>query len=101
MSDADVDTLEENNQVALRYVNPTNGEPTNEFPMNPNGSTNAIAGICDPTGRIFGLLPHPDAYLSPYNHPHWQRQKINGILPKKGLGQKIFENAVQFATANL
>lgn len=96
-----MEALEKNHLVALRYADITTGEATMEFPQNPNGSTNAIAGICDPTGRIFGLMPHPEAYLSPYNHPQWTRQKQEGTLPAQGLGQKIFDNAVQFAKENL
>lgn len=86
--------LEQQNLVALRYVDPATGEPAESFPHNPNGSENAIAGICDPSGRIFGLMPHPEAYLSAYNHPHWQRQQIDGTLPEHGLGLAIFKNAV-------
>jgi phosphoribosylformylglycinamidine synthase len=93
--------LESKNLVALRYVNPDTDEGPVEFPQNPNGSVNDIAGICDPSGRIFGLMPHPEAYLSPYNHPHWTRQKLNGVLPEKGLGQAIFDNAVKFARLTL
>ena len=93
--------LERRELVALRYVDPETGEATQDFPANPNGSTNAIAGICDPSGRLFGLMPHPEAYLSPYNHPHWQRQKINGVLPAEGLGARIFRNGVEFAARNL
>jgi phosphoribosylformylglycinamidine synthase len=100
----DADTLarlEAANLVALRYVDPDTDEPATEFPDNPNGSANAIAGICDPTGRIFGLMPHPEAYLSPFNHPHWVRQRINGVLPKEGLGATLFRNAVEFAKEEL
>jgi len=93
--------LEKRQLVALRYVEPDSGEPTMDFPHNPNGSVHSIAGICDPSGRIFGLMPHPEAYLSPYNHPQWTRQKINGVLPERGLGQAIFDNAVHFAAAEL
>ncbi len=96
-----LDRIEANNQVAVRYADPISGEPTDEFPHNPNGSTNAIAGICDPTGRVFGLMPHPEAYMSPYNHPHWTRQKLNAVLPEKGLGLKIFQNAVDYIESNL
>ena len=63
--------------------------------VNPNGSLNGIAGLCDPTGRVFGLMPHPEAYLFPENHPQWDIQKLNGELPERGLGLKIFENAVR------
>jgi phosphoribosylformylglycinamidine (FGAM) synthase-like amidotransferase family enzyme len=48
------------------------------FPHNPNGSLADIAGICDPTGRIFGLMPHPEAYNHVTNHPDWTRQAGNG-----------------------
>ncbi len=100
--DADLlNELEAQNLVCLRYADPESGETATEFPRNPNGSANAIAGICDPSGRIFGLMPHPEAYLSPYNHPHWTRQKLNGVLPEKGLGLQIFDNAVAFATEHL
>jgi phosphoribosylformylglycinamidine synthase len=93
--------LERHGQVAMRYVHPETANVAEELPHNPNGSVNGIAGICDLTGRVFGLMPHPEAYLSPYNHPHWIRQKINGVLPEAGLGRKIFENAVQFAEKEL
>jgi len=96
-----LDRLESDNLVVVRYADPETGEPATEFPHNPNGSQNAIAGICDPTGRIFGLMPHPEAYLSPFNHPHWTLQKINGVLPEKGLGQQGFDNAVTFAAEQL
>jgi len=101
LDDSSLEELESNQQVAVYYVDPATGEPSNRFPLNPNGSTNAIAGICDPTGRIFGLMPHPEAYLSPYNHPDWGRQKINGSLPREGLGKLIFQNAVDFVNAEL
>ena len=92
--------LEEGGYVCLRYAD-SDGNSTSEFPLNPNGSVNNIAGICDKSGRIFGLMPHPEAYLSPFNHPHWGKQKIEGKLPAKGLGQQIFDNAVKFAQENL
>lgn len=100
-NDKVLEALEEQHLVVLRYAHPDTGVATHEFPFNPNGSVNAIAGICDPSGRIFGLMPHPEAYLSPYNHPLWTRQKLAGTLPEKGLGQQIFDNAVSFAGENL
>ncbi|MDT8392035.1 MAG: phosphoribosylformylglycinamidine synthase subunit PurQ [Lentisphaeria bacterium] len=93
--------LEAQHLAVLRYADPETGKATQEFPFNPNGSVNAIAGICDPSGRVFGLMPHPEAYLSPYNHPLWTRQKLAGSLPEKGLGQQIFDNAVAFAAEHL
>jgi phosphoribosylformylglycinamidine synthase len=83
--------------AAARYADAA-GNPTKDFPANPNGSLNAIAGLCDPTGRIFGLMPHPEAYLFPENHPNWDIQKLNGTLPAQGLGLKFFENGVKYLT---
>jgi phosphoribosylformylglycinamidine synthase len=93
---ATMDTIEQQHLVAMRYISSITGMTTDVFPDNPNGSANGIAGICDPTGRVFGMMPHPEAYLSPYNYCHWQRQKINHCLPLMGEGQKIFANAVAY-----
>jgi phosphoribosylformylglycinamidine synthase len=81
--------------VPCRYADAA-GQATQDFPHNPNGSLNAIAGLCDPTGRIFGLMPHPEAYLFPENHPQWDLQRERGELPERGLGLKLFENAVRY-----
>ncbi len=81
-------------QIALRYAL-ASGEPAaGIYPPNPNGSIDDIAGICDPSGRIFGLMPHPEAFLDGTNHPRWTRE---GLLPE-GAGLTIFRNAVAFAT---
>jgi len=66
------------------------------YPWNPNGSELNIAGICDETGRIFGLMPHPEAFLFPQNHPRWTREKI-----QEGEGLKIFKNAINFVKNKL
>lgn len=65
--------------------------PTMEYPYNPNGSLFSIAGICDITGRIFGLMPHPEAFIYPYHHPRWTREKI-----EEADGLKIFKNALKY-----
>jgi phosphoribosylformylglycinamidine synthase len=95
-----LDQLENSRQVAARYVGP-DGEPTEEWPHNPNGSPRAVAGICDPSGRLFGLMPHPDAYLYPFHHPQWQRQRLQGSLPAEGEGLAIFRNGVDAVAASL
>jgi phosphoribosylformylglycinamidine synthase subunit PurQ / glutaminase len=77
----------------LQYLDPSTGLPTDQYPHNPNGSPRGIAGVCDPTGRIFGLMPHPECYLHRIHHPRWRRLHD---LPEKGWGLKIFENAVAF-----
>ena len=89
--------LKQNGQIALRYV-AADGSPANgQFPLNPNGATDDIAGICDPTGRIFGLMPHPEANVDRTNHPCWTRLD----LPEEGPGLQIFRNAVEYAQSNL
>lgn len=81
--------LKETNQIVARYVDEKGNLAG--YPFNPNGSELNIAGICDETGRIFGLMPHPEAFLFPQNHPRWTREKV-----KEGWGLKIFQNAVNF-----
>ena len=90
-----IQRIENEGCVPCRYADPATGEPTQHYPHNPNGSLNAIAGLCDPTGRIFGMMPHPEAYIYPENHPQWELQRLQGILPEHGLGLGFFRNAVQ------
>jgi phosphoribosylformylglycinamidine synthase subunit PurQ / glutaminase len=93
MSDsAAVSALECSGQVVLQYGSP-DSRPTQDYPANPNGSAHAIAGVCDPTGRIFGLMPHPERFVEPWHHPRWTR-RANGS-PPRGDGLRIFESAVQ------
>ena len=74
---------------------------TNQYPFNPNGSELNCAGLCDPGGQIFGLMPHPEAYLTAFNHPDWNFRKKTGIMKdEKGEGLKIFENIVGKVTSN-
>ena len=82
--------IEENHQVVFRYATPDGGEPT--YPENPNGSAGNIGGICDPTGRIFGMMPHPERYLHRINHPRWTRED----LPEEGDGVALFRNAYRY-----
>jgi phosphoribosylformylglycinamidine synthase len=83
--------MEKKHLCALKYCR-ENGRITMDYPDNPNGSVGAVAGICDESGRLFGLMPHPEAYLHRVNHPRWTREK----LPEKGQGITLFENAVRF-----
>lgn len=75
--------LKANRQLALRYHNGSNF----------NGSDDDIAGVCDPSGRVFGLMPHPERFLRWENHPQWTR------LPKQreGAGVRIFRTALRHA----
>jgi len=63
------------------------------YPWNPNGSARGIAGICDPSGRIFGLMPHPERHVAATQHPRWTREGRSG----EGAGLQIFRNGVQWA----
>jgi phosphoribosylformylglycinamidine synthase subunit PurQ / glutaminase len=69
-----LDGLRANSQVVLRYVD-EKGQP-GPFPINPNGSTDDIAGICDPSGRIMGLMPHPERFVDIVQHPRWTAGKV-------------------------
>lgn len=82
--------LRQAGQLVLRYVD-AQGRP-GPFPINPNGSEGDAAGICDPTGRVLGLMPHPERHVLPVQHPRWTRQ---GLAPE-GDGLKLFRNAVDF-----
>jgi phosphoribosylformylglycinamidine synthase len=97
-SEAVLRRLEENHQIAAHYVGP-DGRPTEEWPYNPNGSPGAVAGVCDPSGRLFGIMPHPEAYLYPFLHPRWTRLRVEERLPERGAGLAIFRNGVDAAAA--
>ena len=98
--------LSDHNQVVMQYAGPGGRPAGGEFPYNPNGSINDIAGICDPTGRVFGLMPHPEAFNHWTNHPRWTRHKET--LKRRGLatdtgptiGIRLFQNAVDYIRNN-
>src|SRR5437667_138570 len=82
--------LEQSGQVVLRYVD-AEGKP-GPYPINPNGSQDDVAGLCDASGRVLGLMPHPERHVLPTQHPRWTRQ---GLAPE-GEGLRLFRNAVQY-----
>ncbi len=87
---AAVEALDASNRIVLKYVDES-GRPTDAYPANPNGSARAAAGVCDPSGRVFGLMPHPERFIDPYHHPRWTR-----LGPRaEGDGLRIFRNAVE------
>lgn len=88
--DGVTERLLQSGQVAVRYVDLDGRHDV--YPANPNGSTAGIAGLCDATGRIFGLMPHPDRHLDHTQHPHWTRRMAG--RPPDGL--TVFQNAVRF-----
>jgi phosphoribosylformylglycinamidine synthase len=77
--------LEATGQLVVRYA------PEN----NPNGSQGNVAGICDATGRVFGLMPHPERYITATQHPHWTRLPLTDPHAP-GDGLVVFQNAVKY-----
>nr|WP_321514258.1 phosphoribosylformylglycinamidine synthase subunit PurQ [uncultured Pseudodesulfovibrio sp.] len=92
MDDDTFQAIQDNNLIAVQYVHPETGEPTLEYPYNPNGSPLGIAGLTDPSGRILGLMPHPEAYNHVTNHPSWTR----GTDPNLPLGLAMLEAGVKY-----
>ena len=84
--------LKDNGQVVFSYSD-KNSDPV-DYPGNPNGSVDGISGVCDPTGRILGMMPHPERHVKMTQHPHWQRLKKNDKELATGL--QIFKNGVNF-----
>jgi phosphoribosylformylglycinamidine synthase subunit PurQ / glutaminase len=92
----DAETLEKikaNGHVAFRYVDADGNE--GGFPINPNGSTDHIAGLVDSTGRVMGLMPHPERFIQRTQHPRWTRQGQT----QEADGVSIFKNAVDYLTS--
>lgn len=86
----------ERNLNAFSYCD-ADGNITSEYPLNPNGAELDCAALTDPTGQVLGMMPHPEAFLSLYNHPNWGQQKRqNPHILEDGDGLKIFKNIVEF-----
>lgn len=83
--------LEENDQIVFRYVDPEGTYA--EYPWNPNGSISNIAGICNHTGNIFGMMPHPERSYYRHQHPNWTKTGIGNNL---GDGRAIFESVLDY-----
>jgi phosphoribosylformylglycinamidine synthase len=85
-----------------QHADPAGNLANGQWPANPNGSLQDIAGICDPTGRIFGLMLHPEAFNHATNHPDWTRKKAallrqgKTLTDDEGDGVKVFRNAVEY-----
>lgn len=89
--------LAANGQLALRYAASAGAGSADAggqvgFPDNPNGSEANVAGVCDATGRVFGLMPHPERFVDRTQHPRWTRE----TLPEEGDGLALFRNAVAY-----
>ena len=97
---ADAEPLWRDQRVVLQYAT-AKGETAENYPDNPNGSLDAIAGICDATGRVLGMMPHPEAALFFTQLPDWTRRKEerkrSGLqIPEYGPGLALFKNAVEY-----
>ncbi len=97
-----LDSLEQNGQLVLRYCDPPaacrsapSSRPRGGLappPSNPNGAARNVAGMCDASGRVLGLMPHPERFIDRTHHPQWTR-----MAPfTEGDGLQLFRNAVQY-----
>ncbi len=89
-----LEKLKSDNYIAFKYVDKDGNE--GPYPVNPNGSSDSIAGLTDSTGRVLGLMPHPERFVRHTQHPHWSRLENNGT----GDGMTFFANAVRFVEQN-
>lgn len=89
--DAVRDRMRAAGQLALRYVGPEGADA--EYPWNPSGTEGGVAGVIDPTGRVLGLMPHPERNVESWHHPDWTL----GTKPAEGDGLAVFRNAVRAA----
>jgi phosphoribosylformylglycinamidine synthase len=89
-----VNQWRERGQIAVCYTDgsSTSSDSLLPYPVNPNGSLANIAGLCDATGRVLGLMPHPERFLFATQHPTWTRDGRTGV----GDGLKVFRNAVDY-----
>jgi phosphoribosylformylglycinamidine synthase len=98
--DTQIRELFSNHQVVLQYAH-SDGSVAHEFPSNPNGSIDGIGGLCDSSGRIFGMMAHPEAATRFITDPRWTRLKNelhrnHEPIPYYGDGFPIFKNAINF-----
>lgn len=93
-----LEELKNNGMIVFKYVDEKG--VNRGYPHNPNGSVENIAGICDKSGRIFGLMPHPERHITVYQHPSWTR---NGRIGREEAwhGLAIFKNGVDFVRKSL
>jgi phosphoribosylformylglycinamidine synthase len=83
-------------RVILRYGSRSSGgismSPQVPYPDNPNGSLGDVAGVCDDSGRVCGLMPHPERHIDPTQYPRWTRRPAQAV----GDGLRVFQNAVGY-----
>src|SRR6478609_2352647 len=84
-------SLEAEGRVVMRYA-AKSGAGSVSYPDSPNGAMGNIAGVCDETGRVFGLMPHPERFVDSTQHPRWTREPKREV----GDGLRVFQNAVRY-----
>ena len=98
----EIEALFDGHQVFMKYADGAGNRADCRWPLNPNGSLRDIAGICDPTGRVFGLMPHPEAFNHFTNHPDWTKRKEEllrqgqELESLEGEGLRIFRSGVEY-----
>ena len=100
-NDETLEKMKADDQIVFRYVKPDGSAANQKLPHNPNGAMEDIAGVCDPSGRILGMMPHPERFNSFTNENGWELKKEKLIregkdLPTDGAGLKLFQNAVNY-----
>jgi phosphoribosylformylglycinamidine synthase len=99
--------LADGEQIVLKYATPSGAPAKGRFPENPNGSLLDIAGICDASGRVLGLMPHPEAHITSTQHPDWTldaetwRRRGEPYPETEGAGLTFFKNAVRYLEGKL
>jgi phosphoribosylformylglycinamidine synthase len=84
--------IEAEGRFVMRYAVKAGASNSVPYPDNPNGAMGNIAGVCDETGRVFGLMPHPERFVDPTQHPRWTREPAREV----GDGLRVFQNAVRY-----
>ncbi|NLN62320.1 MAG: phosphoribosylformylglycinamidine synthase subunit PurQ [Myxococcales bacterium] len=89
--------LQQQHLAPLLYAHPLTGDVADTHPHNPDGSALGMAALCDATGRLFGMMPHPEGFLHRTHHPRWTREE----RPEEGDGLAIFRNAISYIRDNM
>lgn len=89
--------LQKNDQLVFRYSDENGNPAEGKYPENPNGAFHDIAGICSPSGKILGLMPHPERAFHGFQLPSWTRRKS---MPEYGDGKLIFESLIDYLKRN-
>jgi phosphoribosylformylglycinamidine synthase len=83
--------MQASGRLVMRYASASSPDAV-PYPANPNGAMGDVAGICDETGHVFGLMPHPERFVDPTQHPRWTREPER----EAGDGLRVFQNAVRY-----